>query len=592
MDINTELQIWEASSVEVVNVHHRLLLARSLTERFECNSFIFVLGKSGTMQTEDVPYRIAGNALVQLPADKTLILDSGEGELEFFCLEYRAEPLPDTGQSLLTAMLRDNPFRKCRVVHTADPGFFAERFTWLADNFRDKEPLTGIGQKAVFYAILQRLFSEIIAEGGMTQKPDSTQYALKYMQKHFSEPVSIGKLAAYLQISRQTLTENFKQKQGIGPSEYLMRLRLDAAAFELAESSLSIEEIAASCGLRDKSYLSRVFKKKYGVSPGAFRKASAGTVKYSGRFYNGIRPGREEPGFVRIENMGRVHRYYGIPGRIVCLDYAAAELCAALGIADRMTGVASSEESLLDCRKEYRSQLGKVPFLPGKSADLNVPTFEEVCSCRPDMVIGTGYSFRKYNGVADPEDFESRGIHIYAMTATFTPGCGFDSVYADIRNIGEIFARKAKAEELIRRMRQEEEMLSKLREQGQDPVRVFVFDASVEDQAFTCGRTLENHMITAAGGENIFGDRAGLFFPVSWEEVGELNPQIIIVHSFHAAEDGRQKISLLKQIPEIAQTEAVQNGRFLITGIKKIFPSIDCTETALRFARRFHLEPE
>ena len=53
-------------------------------------------------------------------------------------------------------------------------------------------------------------------------------------------------------------------------------------------------------------------------------------------------------------------------------------------------------------------------------------------------------------------------------------------------------------------------------------------------------------------------------------------------------EDGRQKLSFLKQQPAVMDTDAGKNGRFLSVGIKRVFPGLDCTETALRFSAAFH----
>ena len=39
----------------------------------------------------------------------------------------------------------------------------------------------------------------------------------------------------------------------------------------LRESDLSVKEIAAACGMDDQNYFSRVFKKRCGCSPSAYR---------------------------------------------------------------------------------------------------------------------------------------------------------------------------------------------------------------------------------------------------------------------------------------------------------------------------------
>ena len=60
---------------------------------------------------------------------------------------------------------------------------------------------------------------------------------------------------------------------GISPQQYLTNLRLEAAHRALRESENSIQEIAAACGLRDKDHFYALFKQRFGMTPGEYRKS-------------------------------------------------------------------------------------------------------------------------------------------------------------------------------------------------------------------------------------------------------------------------------------------------------------------------------
>ena len=211
-----------------------------------------------------------------------------------------------------------------------------------------------------------------------------------------------------------------------------------------------------------------------------------------------------------------------------------------------------------------------------------------MCDRKPDIVIGTGYSFSRYGGIADAEDFEEKGIHVYAMKATCTLNGSYESVYEDIRNLGRIFGKEARAEALVQEMAAEESRLSDAVGRIGAPIRVFSFDTSVSDRSITCGQSLENHIIRSAGGINVFGDRPGQFVTVDWREVSASNPQVILVHCFHSQQDGLQKVAFLKQVPELADTDAIRNNKIHLIGIKKVFPSVDNLKTAWHLFRIFH----
>lgn len=64
----------------------------------------------------------------------------------------------------------------------------------------------------------------------------------------------------------------FRKEKGVTPHKYLTNLRLQSAANLLTspQSDTSISEIALMCGFRNPLYFSRMFKKRYGVSPKAY----------------------------------------------------------------------------------------------------------------------------------------------------------------------------------------------------------------------------------------------------------------------------------------------------------------------------------
>lgn len=66
------------------------------------------------------------------------------------------------------------------------------------------------------------------------------------------------------------LRKLFQREMGVTPLQYLNSLRLHTAADALLSAegtSGSVTEIARMCGFREPLYFSRMFKKKYGVSP-------------------------------------------------------------------------------------------------------------------------------------------------------------------------------------------------------------------------------------------------------------------------------------------------------------------------------------
>lgn len=65
----------------------------------------------------------------------------------------------------------------------------------------------------------------------------------------------------------------FQKEFGVTPHQYLTNKRLQIAAETLMNCSDKMADIAVMCGFRDPLYFSRMFKKKYGVSPREYGKS-------------------------------------------------------------------------------------------------------------------------------------------------------------------------------------------------------------------------------------------------------------------------------------------------------------------------------
>lgn len=71
---------------------------------------------------------------------------------------------------------------------------------------------------------------------------------------------------------RSYVCHAFKKYMGCSMSAYLLKVRLDIAASLLSTTDYTIEAICETIGLTGITYFSVAFKKKFGVSPGAFRR--------------------------------------------------------------------------------------------------------------------------------------------------------------------------------------------------------------------------------------------------------------------------------------------------------------------------------
>ncbi|QDU57210.1 AraC family transcriptional regulator [Aeoliella mucimassa] len=83
--------------------------------------------------------------------------------------------------------------------------------------------------------------------------------------------VEVRDLVKVARVSRRTLEQKFRDKLGRTPAEEIRRMRLEKARQLIVSTSLSIATIAETCGLSSGPYLSRIFRKYYGITPSELR---------------------------------------------------------------------------------------------------------------------------------------------------------------------------------------------------------------------------------------------------------------------------------------------------------------------------------
>ncbi len=94
---------------------------------------------------------------------------------------------------------------------------------------------------------------------------------LNYIHTNYMQPITVETLAKMTGYSESRFDRIFKSSVGSTPIQYLNNIRLTYASDLLRATTLSILEISASCGFNDPLYFSRVFKKKFSVSPSKYR---------------------------------------------------------------------------------------------------------------------------------------------------------------------------------------------------------------------------------------------------------------------------------------------------------------------------------
>jgi len=119
----------------------------------------------------------------------------------------------------------------------------------------------------------QSQFSALAELGG-----DGEHFAglLDWIRTHLDQRLTVEALAGRAGMSPRNFSRAFARAMGMSPAKAVERLRLEAAHERVENSSLPIEQIAATLGFHDPERMRRAFLRAFGHPPQAMRRMARG----------------------------------------------------------------------------------------------------------------------------------------------------------------------------------------------------------------------------------------------------------------------------------------------------------------------------
>lgn len=223
---------------------------------------------------DDTTYQLGKDDIVYIPQGSTLFCEALTDDFGFMSIRFTATfPLIDS--EVWSEILGFDTKVKC-----TDP----QIKYYFQSIIREKDS-TGRGKHYTLRGYLELIVGYLISSSEafsarsakpkrpkLGNKNDSrVEVILAYMLKNYKENISIEEMSRLVNVSVSSLRRLFKQHTGKSPSDYLIELKMVAAAKKILETDERISDIAYQVGIEDPNYFSRVFKKHFGVTPFSYR---------------------------------------------------------------------------------------------------------------------------------------------------------------------------------------------------------------------------------------------------------------------------------------------------------------------------------
>lgn len=114
----------------------------------------------------------------------------------------------------------------------------------------------------------------VVVANGSSVRDARIEKAIDAMKSDPARRWTIEDLAAIAGLSRAAFVRRFRRETSTSPVRFLTELRMRLAVDRLAISNEALATIASWIGYESEFAFARAFKRRYGVAPGQYRRAT------------------------------------------------------------------------------------------------------------------------------------------------------------------------------------------------------------------------------------------------------------------------------------------------------------------------------
>ncbi len=191
------------------------------------------------------------------------------------------------GKKCATHWLAENNFRKMfpevnlvtekvvtdeQGIYTSGGAFsYTNLILYLIEKYAGRD--IAVLSAKVFALNIERedQLSFIIFQGQKEHEDNQIKKAQEFIEKNFQDKITVDQLASMLAIGRRNLERRFKKATSNTVSEYIQRVKIEAAKIQLESSRENVNEVMYSVGYNDTKAFRNTFKRITGLSPVQYR---------------------------------------------------------------------------------------------------------------------------------------------------------------------------------------------------------------------------------------------------------------------------------------------------------------------------------
>lgn len=246
-----------------------------------CFEITLITDGCGIYTVGDIEYAIKpGEIFVFASNEQHCVTEIGENGLNMINLHFEPRYLWGRSFDSLTPLNTNFCFKHsetfCNCISPDRANALSGFFLMIAEEFDKKRAEYALQIKSLLNMIIINLIrNQGYSPENVTVYKDkykSIRQAVKYIDAHFSEELTLNILAELSGVTPNYFSSLFHEVSGIPLWDYINSRRIEAAMHLLkSEKSLNILDVAAKCGFNNTANFNKAFKKITGITPKEYR---------------------------------------------------------------------------------------------------------------------------------------------------------------------------------------------------------------------------------------------------------------------------------------------------------------------------------
>ncbi|WP_240762216.1 AraC family transcriptional regulator [Paenibacillus thalictri] len=281
MNIQDQIMLWNYAVIKVMDVRRLKMTDGEELHgyRLPASAFLQPTRGSAMVCLDGTAYPM--KPLHVLHGGKGTYLDivRTEDDFEYYLVFYSAAISLPSRQELQQLLERGNPFEMQYGFEPYSPVPLLLKLEQMDKEWRQSGMLERFHVKALFYQFVYDVLRQLHSQDVPIKKADLVSQALRYMDEHYADPISLESLAELFGCSPRHLVRLFQERLGQNPLDYLLEVRMEIAKRLILTTDATVQEIAHGLSYQDRYYFSRLFKKHVGISPNHYKAQVAQPVR-------------------------------------------------------------------------------------------------------------------------------------------------------------------------------------------------------------------------------------------------------------------------------------------------------------------------